>query len=82
MVIATSQKQARVVHQQQSLFTNLTVAENISLADLPTRAGPGFRTVDGLSMLIGQADHAFRRFFGAVPPRGQADAELRARILA
>lgn len=42
----------------------------------------GFRTVDGLSMLIGQADHAFRRFFGAVPPRGQADDELRARILA
>ena len=42
----------------------------------------GFRTVDGLSMLIGQADHAFRRFFGATPPRVQADAELRARILA
>lgn len=41
-----------------------------------------FRTVDGLSMLIGQADHAFRRFFGAVPPRGEADAELRARLLA
>ncbi|MGV3511099.1 MAG: shikimate dehydrogenase [Novosphingobium sp.] len=41
----------------------------------------GFRTVDGLSMLIGQADHAFRRFFGAVPPRGDADVELRARIL-
>ena len=42
----------------------------------------GFATVDGLSMLIGQADHAFRRFFGAVPPRGDADAELRARLLA
>ena len=42
----------------------------------------GFRTIDGLSMLIGQADHAFRRFFGATPPRGEADAELRARILA
>lgn len=38
----------------------------------------GFRTVDGLAMLIGQADHAFRRFFGAAPPRGAADAELRA----
>ena len=36
----------------------------------------GFRTIDGLSMLIGQADHAFRRFFGAAPPR-EADAELR-----
>ena len=42
----------------------------------------GFRTVDGLSMLIGQADHAFRHFFGATPPRGEADAELRERITA
>ncbi|OYX61137.1 MAG: shikimate dehydrogenase [Novosphingobium sp. 32-60-15] len=42
----------------------------------------GFATVDGLSMLIGQADHAFRRFFDATPPRGEADAELRARLLA
>ena len=40
----------------------------------------GFRTVDGLSMLIGQADHAFRLFFGATPPRGEADTELRERI--
>ncbi|WP_225207385.1 shikimate dehydrogenase [Novosphingobium huizhouense] len=40
----------------------------------------GFRTVDGLSMLIGQADHAFRRFFGAQPPRGEADIELRERL--
>jgi len=38
----------------------------------------GFPTIDGLAMLIGQADHAFRRFFGATPPRGEADAELRA----
>lgn len=36
----------------------------------------GFRTIDGLSMLIGQADHAFRRFFDALPPRDK-DAELR-----
>ena len=42
----------------------------------------GFATVDGLSMLIGQADHAFRRFFGAVPPRGTADNDLRARLTA
>jgi shikimate dehydrogenase len=42
----------------------------------------GFRTVDGLAMLIGQADHAFRRFFGAMPPRGEADVDLRARLLA
>jgi shikimate dehydrogenase len=39
----------------------------------------GFRTVDGLEMLIGQADHAFARFFGQRPPR-ERDAELRRRI--
>lgn len=50
--------------------------------DLLRRANAaGFRTIDGLSMLIGQADHAFRRFFGALPPRdGAADAELRHRL--
>ena len=36
----------------------------------------GFRTVDGLSMLIGQAAAAFNLFFGAEPPR-EYDAELR-----
>ena len=40
------------------------------------RAG-GFRTVDGLSMLIGQAAEAFERFFYAAPPRDDGDAELR-----
>jgi shikimate dehydrogenase len=43
--------------------------------------GAGLKTIDGLSMLIGQADAAFTRFFGARPPR-DADAELRARIQA
>ncbi|MFL0670927.1 MAG: shikimate dehydrogenase family protein [Erythrobacter sp.] len=38
--------------------------------------GAGFRTVDGLSMLIGQAAVAFERFFGQPAPRA-ADAELR-----
>ncbi len=36
----------------------------------------GFRTVDGLSMLIGQAAAAFTLLFGVEPPREQ-DAELR-----
>ncbi|WP_120076239.1 shikimate dehydrogenase [Aurantiacibacter odishensis] len=40
----------------------------------------GFRTVDGLSMLIGQAAAAFEKFFGVSPPRGDGDTELR-RIL-
>ena len=37
----------------------------------------GHRTIDGLSMLIGQAATAFEHFFGAAPPR-EHDAELRA----
>lgn len=40
----------------------------------------GFRTVDGLSMLIGQAAVAFEKFFGVAPPREPGDEELR-RIL-
>lgn len=36
----------------------------------------GHRTIDGLSMLIGQAAVAFERFFGQAPPR-EHDAELR-----
>jgi len=41
----------------------------------------GFRTIDGLAMLIGQAAAAFRLFFGEPPPR-QHDAELRALLTA
>lgn len=40
----------------------------------------GLRTIDGLAMLIGQADHAFARFFAVKPPREQ-DARLRERIV-
>jgi shikimate dehydrogenase len=41
----------------------------------------GHRTIDGLSMLIGQAAVAFEKFFGAKPPR-EHDAELRAILTA
>jgi len=41
----------------------------------------GFRAVDGLSMLIGQAAAAFEKFFGVLPPREAGDADLR-RLLA
>lgn len=37
----------------------------------------GFRTLDGLNMLIGQAAEAFIRFFWEVPPRDDGDARLR-----
>jgi shikimate dehydrogenase len=38
----------------------------------------GLPTVDGLSMLIGQAAVAFEKFFGQPPPRDDGDRELRA----
>lgn len=41
----------------------------------------GHPTVDGLSMLIGQAAVAFRHFYGAAPPRDD-DAALRALLTA
>lgn len=41
----------------------------------------GFRTIDGLAMLIGQAAEAFEKFFGVAPPR-EKDAVLRERLLA
>jgi len=37
----------------------------------------GFPTIDGLSMLIGQAAAAFEKFFGQAPPRDDGDRELR-----
>ncbi|WAT17189.1 shikimate dehydrogenase [Aurantiacibacter sp. MUD11] len=40
----------------------------------------GFRTIDGLAMLIGQAAVAFEKFFGQAPPRADKDDALR-RIL-
>ncbi len=41
----------------------------------------GFTTIDGLSMLIGQAAAAFTWFFGVAPPR-ECDDELRGRLMA
>lgn len=40
----------------------------------------GLRTVDGLSMLIGQAAFAFEHFFGHWPPR-ERDAQLRGKLM-
>ncbi len=48
---------------------------------LATARSLGRQSVDGLTMLIGQADMAFQLFFGAVPPR-QHDTELRALLSA
>ena len=58
-----------------SIFYDI-VTSPLETLFLKTAREAGFRTIDGLSMLIGQADHAFRCFFGAVPPRDRDD-ELR-----
>lgn len=58
-----------------SIFYDI-VTSPLETSFLMAAQAAGFRTIDGLSMLIGQADHAFRRFFGATPSRAR-DAELR-----
>lgn len=60
-----------------SMFYDI-VTSPLDTAFLQMARAADFRTVDGLAMLIGQADHAFARFFGVRPPRGTADADLRA----
>jgi shikimate dehydrogenase len=57
------------------------VTNPLDTALLQEARARGFVTIDGLAMLIGQADHAFARFFGAHAPRAM-DAALRERILA
>lgn len=54
------------------------VTSPVETALIADARAAGHPVIDGLAMLIGQADHAFRRFFGAIPPRGAADAHLRA----
>ncbi|NCP19453.1 MAG: shikimate dehydrogenase [Erythrobacter sp.] len=55
------------------------VTDPLDTPFLQTARDAGHETIDGLSMLIGQAAEAFRLFFGEAAPR-QYDAELR-RIL-
>jgi shikimate dehydrogenase len=63
-----------------SIFYDI-VTSPLDTEFLKAARAAGFRTIDGLSMLIGQADHAFRRFFGQIPPRDR-DSDLRMRIFA
>lgn len=51
------------------------VTDPVETPLLESARGAGFRTVDGLAMLIGQAAFAFERFYGTPPPRA-FDAEL------
>ncbi len=53
------------------------VTDPLDTKFLANAKAAGFRTIDGLAMLIGQAAAAFEMFFGAPPPR-EHDDELRA----
>lgn len=57
------------------------ITDPVETEFLKAAQAAGFRTIDGLSMLIGQAAVAFEKFFGRTAPRDDGDAELR-RILA
>jgi shikimate dehydrogenase len=57
------------------------VYQPLDTAFLQAARAAGLRTVDGLTMLIGQARVAFRLFFGAEPP-AEHDAELRHLLIA
>lgn len=59
-----------------SIFYDI-VTDPLETALLAEARTKGFRTIDGLSMLIGQAATAFERFFGRAPPRTDGDAALR-----
>lgn len=57
------------------------VYQPLDTAFLRAARAAGLRTVDGLTMLIGQARQAFRSFFGAEPP-AELDLELRHLLIA
>ncbi len=46
------------------------VTDPVETPFLKDAAAAGFETIDGLSMLIGQAAAAFEKFFGVPAPRG------------
>ena len=53
------------------------VTDPVETEFLAAAGTAGFETIDGLSMLIGQAAAAFEIFFGQSPPRADGDGELR-----
>ncbi|NVE95399.1 shikimate dehydrogenase [Altererythrobacter lutimaris] len=63
----------------RSIFYDI-VYSPLETALLADAAMAGFRTLDGLNMLIGQAAIAFRHFFGETAPRDH-DGELRELLL-
>lgn len=58
----------RLLPQEISVMADMTVAENIMLGDLPTRPGPGFRTVDDAAMRKRAAELLTQLGFGEIDP--------------
>jgi ABC-type multidrug transport system ATPase subunit len=58
----------RLLPQEISVMPDMTVAENISLADLPLRPGPGFRVVDDSAMRERARTLLEQLGFGAIEP--------------
>jgi shikimate dehydrogenase len=56
------------------------VTNPLDTALLRAARAAGFRTIDGLSMLIGQAALAFEKFFGVPAPREHGDRVLRTKL--
>jgi ribose transport system ATP-binding protein len=58
----------RLLPQEISVMPDMTVAENISLADLPLKRGPGFRVVDDSAMRDRARTLLEQLGFGAIDP--------------
>jgi ribose transport system ATP-binding protein len=58
----------RLLPQEISVMPDMTVAENISLADLPLKPGPGFRVVDDAAMRVRARALLEQLGFGAIDP--------------
>lgn len=63
-------------HAPPGAFAYDIVTDPLETQFLKDARAAGHETIDGLSMLIGQAALAFEKFFGVAPPR-EYDAELR-----
>ncbi len=59
----------RLLPQEISVMPDMTVAENISLGDIPTKAGPGFRTVDDAAMATRARALLDQLGFASIDPR-------------
>src|SRR5690242_2479645 len=58
----------RLLPEEISVMPEMTVAENISLADLPMKSGPGFRVIDRAAMRARARELLGQLGFAAIDP--------------